>query len=80
MGNEWPSVKARVLLRLLERELGYCEVRRTGSHRKLRSPGYPDITFAFHDGVTVSPRLVRIILVQQVGLSLDKAKELIKRA
>lgn len=79
MGSQWPSVKAGHLLRLLQRELGYQVVRQEGSHRQLRSPDHKPITFAFHDGVSIAPRTVRVILVQQVGLTLDEAREVIKR-
>lgn len=72
-------MKAQALLRLLQRELGYTVTRQTGSHRRLSAPGRPDITFAFHDGKTVPPRIVGVILVQQIGLPRDEAKELIKR-
>jgi predicted RNA binding protein YcfA (HicA-like mRNA interferase family) len=67
-----------VLLRLLLTRLDYRVVRQTGSHRRLVADGRPAITFAFHDKATVSPRTVGVILVQQVGLSPDEAKEVLK--
>lgn len=42
----FPSMKARRLRRLLERELGYAVVRQKGSHRRMESPDHPAITFA----------------------------------
>ncbi|TQS44318.1 type II toxin-antitoxin system HicA family toxin [Cryptosporangium phraense] len=74
------ALSARKLRRLLERELGYEVVRTTGSHRRLRSPGRPDLTFSFHDGDTVGASLVRTILVRQVGLTLEEAQEVASRA
>jgi predicted RNA binding protein YcfA (HicA-like mRNA interferase family) len=68
-------MKARQLLAVLSRPpLRYRVVRQTGSHRLLRSAaGYPPLTFAWHDGATVAPGLVRKVLVRQVGLSVQEA-------
>lgn len=68
------------MLGLLQGQLGYKVARQSGSHRRLVSDGRPPLTFAFHDGDTVSPRLVRVILVQQVGLSVEEAREVLKNA
>ncbi len=74
------AMKARRLRRLLELELGYEVVDATGgSHRKMRSEGRPTLIFAFHDGDEIGPATVRSILVKQVGLSLDEAKEVVGR-
>jgi predicted RNA binding protein YcfA (HicA-like mRNA interferase family) len=71
-------MKARRLLAILKREpLGYRVVRQVGSHRRLEAPGRPSLTFAFHDRGTVSPRLVREILVKEVGLADHEARELL---
>lgn len=70
-------MKARELQRLLERELGYRVHDQTGSHKKLRAPGRPQLIFAFHDRQTLPPGLVRHILVQQVGLSKEDAEALL---
>lgn len=80
MGSQWPSLKARALLRLLMNELGYQIERQSGSHRRLVADGRPSITFAFHDKSTVSPRTVGVILVQQVGLTPEEAREVLKSA
>lgn len=78
MGRQFPSVKARHLLAVLERKpLSYRVVRRVGSHRRLRSPDYPPVIFAFHDNVTVPPWTVRKILVNDVGLADNTARELL---
>jgi predicted RNA binding protein YcfA (HicA-like mRNA interferase family) len=74
-------MKARELFRVLGREpLGYKPVRArgAGSHRLLRSKaGYPDVWFAFHDNQTIPPGLVRKILVDDVGLTIETALGLI---
>jgi predicted RNA binding protein YcfA (HicA-like mRNA interferase family) len=71
------SMKAQELFRLLERELDYAVSRRTGSHRTMEADGRPRLTFAFHDRQTLSPGLVKKILVKDVGLSEDEAKALL---
>jgi len=74
----FPSVKARRLLAVLQREpLAYRVVRRSGSHRRLAAPGRPSITFSAHDGDTVPPSRVRKILVDDVGLAEDEALRLL---
>ena len=71
----FPSMKARQLLVVLARPpLRYRVVRQTGSHRRLRSAaGYPPLTFAWHDKATIAPGVVRDVLVQDVGLSVQEA-------
>jgi predicted RNA binding protein YcfA (HicA-like mRNA interferase family) len=73
-------MKARRLRTLLERELGYRTVRSTGSHRTMQASGRPPLTFAFHEGDTVGGHLVRNVLVKQVGLTEDEAREVIRGA
>lgn len=76
--SAFPSLQARRLLRLLTSEpLAYVEVRRSESHRRLKSPGRPSITWAYHNGRTLSPREVRRVLVEQVGLEEDEALRLL---
>jgi predicted RNA binding protein YcfA (HicA-like mRNA interferase family) len=75
----FPSMKASALLRVLMRApLQYRIERQRGSHRHLTSPDHPPLLFSFHDGVTVTPRLVRKILVQDVGLGADEALRLLR--
>jgi hypothetical protein len=69
--------------RLLERELGYCEVAGSGnggSHVKLVAAGRPQLTWAFHDRRELAPIEVKKILVSQVGLKIEEAKEVVRRA
>jgi predicted RNA binding protein YcfA (HicA-like mRNA interferase family) len=70
----FPSLKARRLLRvLMSAPLNYEEVRRSGSHRRLKAAGRPSLTWAYHDGRTLSPVEVRRVLVDQVGLAESEA-------
>jgi predicted RNA binding protein YcfA (HicA-like mRNA interferase family) len=76
--SPFPSLKAKKLLAVLERSpLDYRTVRRSGSHRRMESPSYPPLTFAFHDKATIPAGLVRKILVSQVGLAEDEARKLL---
>ena len=76
--DRFRSMKARQLRAILERRpLGYRVVRQAGSHRRMEAHGRPPFTFAFHDRATVSGRLVREILVNQIGLAEDEARKLI---
>ena len=74
----FPSIKAGRLLAVLERKpLSYRVIRRNGSHRRLKSPGRPSLTWAFHDRETIPAGLVRKILVKDVGLAEHGARELL---
>lgn len=76
--DAFPSLKASKLLALLMREpLGYRVVRQSGSHRRLRAPGRPALTWAFHDRRTLAPREVHNVLVSQVGLAEAEALDLL---
>ncbi|MBJ7480329.1 type II toxin-antitoxin system HicA family toxin [Rhodococcus sp. (in: high G+C Gram-positive bacteria)] len=75
----FPSYKATKLKSILKKKLGYRAVPKSGSgsHTKLRSEGRPDLLWAFHNGVTIPPGLVRNILVVQVGLSIEEARKVV---
>ena len=64
--SAWRSVKARRLLKALE-ALGWRELRRSGSHRILSRPGWPNYTFAFHDEDEIGPRMLARI-AKKTGL------------
>ena len=55
--SRWPSVKARRLLAALL-SIGWTETRRSGSHRILSRPDWPDFIFAFHDNEEIGPRML----------------------
>jgi predicted RNA binding protein YcfA (HicA-like mRNA interferase family) len=71
-------MKARRLRAILERKpLNYRVARQTGSHRRLLSPDYPPLVFAYHDQETVRPQAIRKILVRDIGLAEDEARKLL---
>ena len=70
-------MKASDLLSLLKSELGYEVAKQNGSHKKLVSNGRPMLIFAFHDGATIAPGLVRKILEKDVQLQAEEAAELL---
>jgi len=71
-------MKAKRLSAILERKpFNYRVVRQTGSHRRMLSPGYPPLSFAFHDNATIPPWVVRKILLRDVGLAEDEARKLL---
>ncbi len=55
--SKWKSVKASRLLAALLR-IGWEVAWQKGSHKRLRRPGWPNYTFAFHDGEQVGPGLL----------------------
>jgi predicted RNA binding protein YcfA (HicA-like mRNA interferase family) len=65
--SQWPSTKARTVLRALLR-IGWSVHRQVGgSHRILVRPGWPDYVFAFHDNEEIGPRMLSRI-AKQTGL------------
>jgi len=76
--GQFPSMKAKRLLAILEREpLGYRVARQSGSHRRMEAPSRPSLTFAFHDNATIPSGLVRKILIKDIGLAEDEARKLL---
>ena len=65
--SQWPSSKARKVLKALEK-IGWSEFRRSGSHRVLLIEGKPDFIFAFHDGEKIGPRMLAR-LAKHTGLT-----------
>ena len=55
--SQWPSKKAKLVLAALLK-LCWSIKRQTGSHRTLKRPGWTDVTFAFHDGEEIGPRML----------------------
>ncbi len=62
------------MLAVLQGKLGYEIERQRGSHRRLVAEGRPPLTYAFHDSESLSPDVVRDILIKQVGLSHEALK------
>jgi predicted RNA binding protein YcfA (HicA-like mRNA interferase family) len=67
--SQWPSLKARQLLKALLK-IGW-EQKRTqeGSHRILKRPGYPMFVFSFHDSKEIESNLVARI-AKATGLKI----------
>ena len=55
--SQWRSVKARQLLAALLR-IGWTVAWQHGSHRRLKRAGWPNYTFAFHDGEEIGSGLL----------------------
>ncbi|HEU0010945.1 MAG TPA: type II toxin-antitoxin system HicA family toxin [Verrucomicrobiae bacterium] len=67
--SRWGSTKARLVLAALLR-IGWTVKRRSGSHRVLARPGWPDVVFAFHDGEEVGPHMLARI-ARRTGLKTE---------
>jgi predicted RNA binding protein YcfA (HicA-like mRNA interferase family) len=70
-----PRITAAQLLRALHRA-GFNEIRRSGSHIRLRSPGGHAVTVPFHAGEILKPKTLRTILLES-GLTTDELRELL---
>ena len=68
--SQWPSSKARVVLRAMLRT-GWTVKRQPGtSHRVLAKTGWPDFVFAFHEGDEIGPKMLARI-ARRTGLTPD---------
>lgn len=67
--TDWSSTRARRVLAALLR-IGWQEKRRSGSHRTLGRPDWPDIVFAFHDNEEIGPRMLARI-AKRTGLRAE---------
>ncbi len=68
--SQWPSSKARVVLRAMLRA-GWTVKRQSGtSHRILAKTGWPDVVFAFHEGDEIGPKMLARI-ARRTGLTPD---------
>ena len=56
--SQWPSTKARRVLKVLEKIGWQIKREGRGSHRILERKGWPDFVFAFHEGEEVGPRML----------------------
>ena len=77
--NQFPSMKTKELIkRLCRSPLCYKIVRQNGSHRILRSRNYPEIRISYHESIEISGFKVRQILMNDVGLTEEKARRVIE--
>ena len=67
--STWRSVKAKQLLAALLR-IGWEIAWQRGSHRRLKKPGWPNYTLAFHDSAEVGPGLLAQI-AKKTGLRAE---------
>ncbi len=65
----WPSTRASRVYKALLR-IGWCELRHTGSHRRLVREGWAPYTWAFHEGDELGPRMLARI-AKKTGLMPD---------
>jgi len=64
--SRWPATKGRRTYAALLR-IGWRLKRQIGSHRVLERPGWPDYTFAYHDGREIGP-VALALLAKKTGL------------
>lgn len=65
--SQWSSTRGkRVLAALLQ--IGWVIKRERASHKTLSRPGWPDYTFAFHDGEEIGPKMLARI-AKHTGLT-----------
>ncbi len=72
--GRWPSTKPRRLWQALL-DIGWKHdppegSKPDGSHRKLKRDGWPDYTFAFHDGEEIGPVMMAKV-AKKTGLTPD---------
>ena len=72
----FPTMKARELLRIMQRKPLSCSIMRTrGSHRTLRTPTGRTFQYAHHDAKEFSGHQVRKVLIDNLGLNETEALE-----
>ncbi|MES1207251.1 MAG: type II toxin-antitoxin system HicA family toxin [Pseudomonadota bacterium] len=67
--SSWPAVKAKRLLKALER-IGWVVERQSGSHRWLAHPDGGRYVFAFHDDVEIGPVMLKRV-ARDTGLKAE---------
>ncbi len=65
--SQWPSTKAKLVYAALIRVGWQLKRHGKGSYRILKRPGWPDFTFAFHDGEEIGPKMLARI-ARKTGL------------
>jgi predicted RNA binding protein YcfA (HicA-like mRNA interferase family) len=65
-----PVLKPREVVAMLER-MGFVPIRQRGSHMQFRHPDGRGTTVPFHQGLDISPILLRQI-ARDIGLTLDE--------
>ena len=65
-----PVLKPREVASILE-NLGFREVRQSGSHKQFRHPDGRGTTVPFHQGRDISPILLKQI-IKDIGLTIEQ--------
>ena len=77
--ESFPSMQTKKLLRILMRApLNYRILRQKGSHRVLISNAHPRIQVGYHENHEVSGSYVRDLLLNDVGLTMEMAREVLR--
>jgi predicted RNA binding protein YcfA (HicA-like mRNA interferase family) len=77
--DRFPAMRWPACRRILERQpLGYVVTRQTGSHCTFEADGRPPLHLAFHDNQELPGRVIRKILVIDIGLTEDEARDLLR--
>ena len=75
----FPTMKSRELLRILQQKPLSCSIMRTrGSHRTLRTPSGRTFRYAHHDAKELSGYQVRDVLMNDLGLTEKEALEVLR--
>ena len=62
----------------MRKPLNYHIIRTHGSHRILFSEKYPQLLYSYHDSIELSGHQVQKVLLDEVGLSIREALEVMK--
>lgn len=72
-------MKTKELIKCLSRlPLKYKIIGQSGSHRTLGSENYPEIRISYHDTFEISGFKIRKILMEDIGLTEEIARKVIK--
>ena len=75
--SKLPTLKGEELVRILER-MGFERVRQKGSHIRLRHPDGRLTTVPVHKGQDIPKGLLRRIIREDLGISLDEFLNFLK--
>jgi predicted RNA binding protein YcfA (HicA-like mRNA interferase family) len=76
MVERFPSMRGAALDRIVRKLCG-DPIRQKGSHRTFQGRN-GQFTFAYHDGAEVSGSIVRRVLIVDIGLSPEEARNEVK--
>jgi predicted RNA binding protein YcfA (HicA-like mRNA interferase family) len=76
VGKRFPSLKAEQLEAIVREHCTFVR-KGKGSHRIYQNSAGARFSFDFHRGRTVSPVLVRRVLIRDVGLTQEQAEQVV---